>query len=323
MSNIEPSLQAIYTQARASHHAGPDAPKLLRQQKERVAVAMVGLLLRHDQAFRENFLTCVCDHKQMNGETWDIKLEIPNCGDLALVSRRSAFVLEFKIDSPLGDHQKVDAKDGYRDQVQLIYSSLPKRAYIVVQNEPSAESSARGTYKTWHSVREALLGVQSPWTNDLRQSLTNLNIPAFSYWRTAQLKLSQHAPAAAQVFGLLENVAKGTFGFKKTDWDVSDEDGYIGKVVLKSKDLGAAEGVIQPYSNELAWYGYEGTKLSVWFYCGPKGTASVKRKLEKMWPGAVIEEDGNVGVRINAKNITADQGFFEKTLRAVFVSKVD
>jgi len=320
MSNIEPSLHAIYRQARASHDDG-QSPKLPQQQRERVAVAMLGVVLRNDPLFLRNFVRIVCDDVNSEGQLWDVVLEIPGCGDLAVVSKGSASVLECKIDALLDPKQVPDSVGGYRDNIEQRYSHIPKRHYVVVQKLPSSESSNRGTYKTWHDVRDALIASPSSWTKDLQQSLAQLNIPAFSYGRTAHLKLSEHAVNAAQIFKLLENVADGTFAFKKTGWDVSDVDGYIGKVIRKSSNLAEAEQVIQPYSTELAWYGYEGEKLSVWFYCGDTGTMRVKAKLEELWPGLVITDESNVGVRISSQDAGADQRFFEKTLEVLFTPR--
>ncbi|RYD84948.1 MAG: hypothetical protein EOP84_04000 [Verrucomicrobiaceae bacterium] len=321
MNHLKPLLHTIYRQARASHHSGPDAPKMLQQQHERVAVAMTALVLRHDSGFLQQFLKYVCGREKGTLEHWEVTLEIPGCGDLVLLSKDEVFVLEFKISSPLEPRQKPEAKGGYRDRIDEYYSAVGKRHYIIVQNDQGIESTERGTYKTWHDVRDAIVASPLALTQDLSESLANLNIPAFSYGKTAKLKLSQHAPTAAQIFRLLENVADGAFAFRRTRWDVSDEDNYIGKSIQKGKGLEDAEQIIEPYSNELGWFGYEGTQLSVWFYCGGKGTVAVRKRLEKLWPQQAITEGGNVGVRIESENVEADQGFFEKTLAVVFTPK--
>ena len=285
-------------------------------------MAMLGFMLRYQDEFRDAFLRTVCGHVLTRSSQWQIELEVDGCGDLALSSADFVAVVEFKIDAPLDDHQLPDASRGYWDKIEEVYAIIPRRDYIVVQKELPAEPSVRGQFKTWHDVRDACHASSSPLINDLFESLASLNIPAFSHGKTSRMKLAQNAQTAAQVFKLLENVTEGYFSFKKTDWDVSDEDQYIGKNIFRTRDLGGVQELLQSTTDELAWYGYEGEQLSVWFYAGPKGTKVVRKRLEAVWPGLVIVEGTGVGVRIASEKVQSDQLFFERTLGAVFPTKL-
>ena len=248
-------------------------------------------------------------------------LEITDCGDLSIQSSDFVAVFELKIDAPLDPHQWPEAKGGYRKNVEVVFAHVPERRYVVIQKELPPASSSSNSFRTWHDVHDAGEAARSPLIADLFESLASLDIPAFSYGRTSRMKLAQNARTAAQVFKLLENVADGSFGFKKTGWDVSDEDGYIGKTIAPTKDLAAAQALLQTVEGDLAWYGYEGDQLSVWFYAGAKGTKGVREKAEKMWPGQVIVEGTGIGIRMAPEWVESDQRFFEDTLGTVFPLK--
>ena len=233
---------------------------------------MLGFVLKHQENFRAAFLHAMCRYDPEEPSEWTIELEVTGCGDLAVSSERFVAVFELKIDAPLDPHQLPDAKRGYRDKVEEVFARIPQRKYVVVQKELPLVSTSSDSFKTWHDVLDACLAAPSPLVDDLSQSLADLDIPAFSYGRTSRMKLAQSAPTAAQVFKLLENVAEGSFGFKKTGWDVSDKDGYIGKTIAPAKDLADVRALLQTVEGDLAWYGYEGDQLSVWFYAGPEGT---------------------------------------------------
>ena len=237
MRAFAPSLYAIYKQTRAVVLDDAQSPRRRQQQRERVAVAMLGFVLNHQSKFCAAFLQTTCGYKPRDADEWTVHLEVSGCGDLAVCSKRFVAVYEFKIDARLGSHQRPDAKNGYRQKAEEVFAAVPKRRYVVVQKElPPAESTPTGFFKTWHDVRDAGRSAESPLVHDLFASLAELDTPAFSYARTARMKLAQNAQTAAQMFKLLENVAEGSFGFKKTGWDVSDEDdGYIGKTVAPTK----------------------------------------------------------------------------------------
>ncbi len=323
MREFEASLHAIYKQARVVAVSDVQSPQRRQQQRERVAVAMLGVVLKHREDFRVAFLKAMCGYEPKETNEWTVHLEVGGCGDLAVSSKHFVAVFEFKIDAPLGSHQSPDAKNGYRQKVEEVFAHIPKRRYVVVQKElPSTASASLGPFKTWHDVRDAGQAAPSPLVDDLFESLADLDIPAFSYGKTARMKLAKSAQTAAQVFKLLENVAEGSFGFKKTGWDVSDEDdGYIGKTVAPTKNLVDAKALLKTVRGDLAWYGYEGSRLSVWFYAGPEGTKPVQKILKRLWPGLVVMDKTNVGVRIAPEKVNFDQKFFEDVLGTVFPKK--
>lgn len=321
MNKFPPSLFGIYKQTRAQEKEDPKNPQRKQQQRERVAVAIVALVLQHDPDFRTAFLQKICEFGIITPEDWGVSLEISGCGDMSLDSHGAIAICEFKIDSPLKDIQCPDFKGGYRDNIDRLYSQIPERRYIIVQKKPAQQSSNRALFKDWHDILAATRSSTSSWVRDLSESLAMLDIPAFSYERTSQMKLVQNAIPAAHVHALLKNIADGKFRFKTqvdaSGVDAADEDSYFGFSVL-TRGLAYIKTQLDNNQNQLAFYGYEGKKLSVWFYTGAKATAIIKEKLEKLWPHNVLVEETNVGVRIDSDQVTSDQDFFEKSLSLVF-----
>ncbi len=109
MSAFGPSLFAIYKQARAASFSDTQSPQRRQQQKERVAVAMLGFVLKHQADFRAAFLRAMCGDEPQESSEWTIELEVAGCGDLAVSSKSFVAVFELKIDAPLEPHQLPDA----------------------------------------------------------------------------------------------------------------------------------------------------------------------------------------------------------------------
>lgn len=47
----------------------------------------------------------------------------------------------------------------------------------------------------------------------------------------------------------------------------------------------------------------------------------MQKKLERLWPGLVVTDNANVGVRVSPEKVNFDQKFFEDVLGAVFPRK--
>ena len=125
MSAFGPSLFAIYKQARAASFSDTQSPQRRQQQKERVAVAMLGFVLKHQTDFRAAFLRAMCGDEPQESSKWTIELEVAGCGDLAVSSKSFVAVFELKIDAPLEPHQSPDAKGGYRDKIEELFARIP------------------------------------------------------------------------------------------------------------------------------------------------------------------------------------------------------
>ena len=97
-----PSLYAIYRQSRAVVLDDAQSPRRRQQQRERVAVAMLGFVLKQQSKFCAAFLQATCGYKSRDADECTIYLVVSGCGDLAVCSKRFVAVYEFKIDARLG-----------------------------------------------------------------------------------------------------------------------------------------------------------------------------------------------------------------------------
>ena len=68
MRAFGPSLYAIYKQTRAVVLDDAQSLRHRQQQRERVAVAMLGFVLKHQSKFRAAFLAVTCGYKSRDAD---------------------------------------------------------------------------------------------------------------------------------------------------------------------------------------------------------------------------------------------------------------
>jgi hypothetical protein len=316
------------------------------EQHERFAVAMIGLVLDHDEKFRAHFLDRLCGlGNQPDPSGWEVYVEPHNWGDLVLIHRTSLrlVVVEFKIDSPLKDHQNPENPEfsqpadrnteniaGYGLDIPGFAKreGLTNHRYVTVQKEASWRRVNQTTAlacnaKEWKELLRPDVSRESGLEACLYDSLSRLGVYSFVGRNMNRKKL---AAAATEPLALLIGVlqALGVDKFNPKNVNASAE--WLG-VDITRKDLRGLNDLVQPEGNMVGWFGYEaestGPRLSVWLYSTASTVRQVEKRLNaaKRLPGVGGEVKRDVGnpyvfISLAGTESNDDKEWFQSVLRA-------
>ncbi len=188
-----PSFHTIYRQGRLRARLVPESSDAI-EQRERFAVACVASVLHHDQEFRAEFLSRICDWQDREATPgFAIWVEKNGCGDLILENqiRRVVFVLECKIGAPLQRNQTPDSDFFFSDRRGISGcsgSTLAARLHTLEQSDNGKN------YLDAHGIEcrarrwDALSAHRDPadptssLVHDLFHTLSALHVRCFAAW---------------------------------------------------------------------------------------------------------------------------------------------
>jgi hypothetical protein len=262
------------------------------EQKERFAVAMIGLVLQHDASFREHFLKNICGmESDSTDDSWDIAVEPANWGDLVMEQRgggrpRQLLVVEFKIEAELAAHQTpglaefvqpgVDQCEGYGRAISRYANekNWPLVKYVTVQkaekkkhtrplNDPA---TSRPPIECFESNWNAFVRPEeSKLEGDLYDCLAGFNLPIFT---SRKMKKTTLAAAATKPFALLKSVLAMVEVSCESDLLEMGQESF--GLNLRSEDFPVLANKTASNRPIFGWFGYESDqsdpRLSVWLY---------------------------------------------------------
>jgi len=299
---------------------------ILRQERERYAVAVLAFCLRHDENFRKHFWEKVCrvpdDPEQMPPINADgIAIEPPEWADLSLTSddRKSRFmwVIEAKAGAPLQPKQNPAkpeflAENGYGALLTAHETtSGTKLRYIVLgANEPLGISDGQTRLgisvqqRTWACLLEGMS--REGIVKDLIDTFAQLRIGEFYMEKAKKIVVTggiQDAVKASIVLvAICEHFGIGQARRHLQSDSFEDGSGGFGYFVKQPPEKATEKYLkLQEATRTsgwcLAWFGYEfntagETNRAVWFYLdSEKKQVSLKEKLRKQFPSAELKRD--------------------------------
>jgi hypothetical protein len=336
---LKPSLYALYKQGRF-RKPGFEVTDEGMRQVERFSMAILAFALEHDQTFRNEFLQRVCGRNQA-GDVSDflVELEVAGCGDLVLRKKddSEAYVLEFKVDSPIQQNQHPRNPEFFTKGYGGGIKSKPWKnsVYILVQNAPEdlgkpAEAIPICRARSWRDVYSC--PHERPLVHDLFESFGSLGIPAFMEMNTKDISLGHDNSTldAVKLYKVLQAVA-GRIGSKGSQFDVDldreKNGGYIGMNFLSTLNSDEWQTLVRPKDNLVGWFGYsqyEKSTLDVWFYCGDeKASARIRGLLPTHFPRRDSPPDAKnyVWVSLPAGESDDNQGWFVSVFESLIKAK--
>jgi hypothetical protein len=300
-----------------------------QEQHERFSVACLALVLKHEIEFRKKFLELICEYASLeNSDQFEVLVEPERSADLVLRAKdqKCVFVIECKIRAPLEAHQRFgtpefNQDEGYGKHLNTYFENGYKQVtYITLQNDSEEKSDAsqkiKYLSKKWSDLNEIDTIKENPWVEDLFGALAEYNK------LTKNMNMISKASDACKVEFLLDNAAeaikaatklKNSKG-NKTTFDPSGPS-FIGRAFLY-KDAGVAwqnlVGANENGNEDLSWFGYEGEKRIVGFYCAKGNIEKVNVALSKACPnlGKVDQDEGYVWIESDGSELDGDQEWF-------------
>jgi len=308
------SFAELYRRSRyfSRPRPGEEADKNEMRRLEEFATAALGFVLRHDKAFRNEFLKKICGLTNLAGDDFEVKIQSDHVAgsgkfDLVLVSKRCVVVVEAKVWAGLDCHQNPNedflerrsrnGKAGYGCQMLDKWGAkIEKLVYLVLK--PGAENCAKQNQRIeTRFVRWCELDglSSSSLLVSFIEWLGHLRIEGLMKYNFENIKLAEATQKALKVHSLLEGV-RCESGLKTGKVIYSSDGQWIGCGILaKSHELANLQKFANPASRELGWFGYvsdeNGTsKLSVWFYAESTEKAS---QMMKEYSGAILNQESN------------------------------
>lgn len=308
-----------------------------QEQHERFSVACLALVLKHERDFRNLFLEHICEYAPLeNSDKFEVLVEPERSADLVLDSKelKCVFVIECKIRASLkphqtfGDSEFYKSANGYGNHLNTYLDKGYEVTYITLQNdlEEKSDASQKIKYlsKKWGDLEVDDTIKKNPWVEDLFGALAERGVGYFAEYNklTKNMNMISKASDACKVEFLLDNAAaaiKAATKLKiskgnKTTFDPLEPTFFIGRAFLY-KDAGVAwqnlVGTNENGNEDLSWFGYEGEKRIVGFYCAKGSIEKVNAALSKACPnlGKVNQEEGYVWIESDDE-LVGDQEWF-------------
>jgi len=316
------------------------------QERERFAVAAVAFSLRHHDKFRSHFLhnCCGIPSKLLAGHSPMITVEENKWGDLTVwVPGVWACIIEFK----LGDGLRA-LDDWQNPSMERFWEPGPPRGYGLAIRK--ARTDALGSPKL---CKYLILG----WTGELRLSahphlefgrilweevvppnssgdlflndlwdcLGNLGVPAFQLQKFKGMKLAQSTESSAQMFKLLEGVARHIgLNARRLPWNVGiDSDSgeaHFGLDIPRGGQFSKLSECIGGTGEFIAWLGYEcpanaRPRISIWIYAETKDAQQkTQRYLKTANAEQLTRSPDGTGLFATRTTADDDRRWFEKML---------
>ena len=309
-----------------------------QEQHERFSVACLALVLKHELDFRKEFLRLICEYASLeNSDQFEVIVEPNKAADLVLDAKeiKCVFVIECKIRAPLEAHQRFgtpefNQDEGYGKHINTYFKNGYKQVtYITLQNDSEEKSDAsqkiKYLSKKWGDLEVNDTIKKNPWVEDLFGALAARGVEYFAEYNklTKNMNMISKASDACKVEFLLDNAAaaiKAATKLKiskgnKTTFDPLEPTVFIGRAFLY-KDAGVAwqnlVGTNENGNEDLSWFGYEGEKRIVGFYCAEGNIEKVNAALSKACPnlGKVEKDKGYVWIESDGGELDGDQEWF-------------
>jgi len=308
-----------------------------QEQHERFSVACLALVLKHELEFREAFLELICEYTSLeNSHQFEVLVEPERSADLVLDANelKCVFVIECKIEASLKEHQTFGhsefykSANGYGNHLNTYLDKGYEVTYITLQNDSEEKSDAsqkiKYLSKKWSDLNVKDKIKKNPWVEDLFGALAERGVGYFAEYNklTKNMNMISKASDACKVEFLLDNAAeaikaatklKNSKG-NKTTFDPSGPS-FIGRAFLYN-DAGVAwqnlVGANENGNEDLSWFGYEGEKRIVGFYCAKGNIEKVNVALSKACPnlGKVGQDEGYVWIESDGSELDGDQEWF-------------
>ena len=306
-------------------------------QKERFAVAILALVLKHDLEFQRDFLCKVCGYCEAEEvKRFLVELEVAGCGDLVLRTENDSevYIFEFKIRADMQGHNQDPRKleffasaKGYGAGIKDRYKpdgKARRATYIVIENDATdlsltPEKIPECVGKSWRDIGKCTYDHEDrTLVLDLFKSFGLLGIPEFIHMNTKNISLGHGDTtlSAVKLCKVLEAVA-GHFGSKpKPDVELDSQGGYIGLNFIPN-DSEEWYKLVQPKNRIIGWFGYAqyaSSTLDVWFYCGnAKAAAQIHELLSRRFSEAKVsppDAKNNVLISLLAEKSKDNQAWF-------------
>jgi hypothetical protein len=273
-----PSFYQLFRRSKYSRFNFDTAPGAERNRRELFAVAALGFVLKHETAFRTEFLKKICGEPNEKG--FLILCEEFHCADLILCqkSRGVFYVLEAKIKAKLAKKQNPDRPEFIKGYASSLKKCFPgaKLTYIVLHEgmDLSRGSSVGGIHCQWLSWGNlcALLP-ESPLVSDLFDSLGALQISGFQLRQFKNKRMGPKTKSAADLFVFITAIAKELrIPQNKIEFDVGNnaESPYFG-FNIKPSQIRFRRIREKTKRGISGWIGYERNGKNfeprIWFYC--------------------------------------------------------
>ncbi len=290
-----------------SLHPGESlADQIPHEQRERFAVAALGLLLEYNEKFCDHFMARICSC-QLNGTKPRIQIEPYAWADLLIEAGRSIYIIECKLGAALQNHQNPANKQfwgarGYGSMIEAKYSAAWRKYYVTLGATPWGSPNrdhwqfdqhqwnhltVDHFFTGWErSFFELLIGLGcSEIFSDVNKEL--IKQPVSSDSLDGFIKIWKILYAVAQKAGLGAAAQKPEFSAS------TDSDFYFGlkikrnlKADLRNEKWERLQKLVRASGNEIGWFGYfkenedTSARLDVWMYCSDnKGRADCIARL--------------------------------------------
>jgi len=329
----EPSFAQLFDRSRLIRLEQEDVVTQKRTRLEEFAVAAVGFALKHDLAFRRNFLSDFADIK-VGVENFEVCIQDRKCADMALKNEvdDTLAIIEFKVPSLLEEHQNPwkpmfwsdskKVKAGYGCELLKHYPKFSTIVYVVVCKEcekqgddisvPLPGKTFLVKSRSWKSL---LKESKTALEKDLVESLGALGIEELRNDEMKTIKMTTEQLRSFflgnKALELLEyiavqklDIAKSAARNQMIELCTELSNGplrQLGIQIPESK-MGKLSGIPKGFTN--AEYGYysqnnEDFRAEVWFYGNRAGKAELQTLIEKTLKGAArFEEDKDATLRV-------------------------
>ncbi len=309
---MQPSFLTLFKRGRFWRSPSTDEESTEREHRqiERYCVSGTAFCFKHDSSFRQLFLKNICGLSDLEATAnFQISIEPYNWADLLIQGNQQVFVIEFKVNADLEDHQNPDFKEfnsrensknsgGYGWEIRNRFQGQSV-TYIVVGADAKfkpRESPLRCYQKEWKEIS----GAESSIVNDLYDCLEEMGIDGFAgrhMTKTDNQHLCENLGVAALMLQVLQDAcvtANLPVQSVKPDIYSSRDLLFFGLTIgrtLKRDLTQRLKDLVQPVAEDIGWFGYErsGDKniVSVWMYCG---NADAMKHVYKRWRSAGFPE---------------------------------
>jgi len=273
-----------------------------RSEAERFSVAALAFCLSHAPAFRECFFCEILSNgitPPVRHSTFKIQVEPSNWADLLIYNLEDVYVIEFKIDAAIANHQNPWANEstfwhsdgkprGYGSEMERIFPTHTKHFRLVHQNSEEKLDGDRRTRNitlvpvSWTDLHNAWIKYhknpsvdsdQKLLVADLFDSLGQLGVRTFRHEATNGKTMKSEEQKNAAECGKILTDAAGKIDLHEEAWFLEakfkDSKSWEFGVDVRAKKKGKGAltknqntlvKIIAPSTEYLAWFGYESSE---------------------------------------------------------------